>query len=103
MQSKKLVSLGIANALGAFIYVLLVSWLMQNAERMFDSDQHIFQGAAMILLFVLSATIMATLVLGRPILLFLSNQKKDALKMFGITVATLIILTAIVFVYLLLR
>jgi hypothetical protein len=49
------------------------------------------------MLFVLSATIVGSLVLGRPILLHLEGKKNEALRFFGYTVGWLAILTVIIF------
>jgi hypothetical protein len=52
---------------------------------------------ALLMLFVLSATIVGSLVLGRPILLHLEGKKNEALRFFGYTVGWLAILTVIIF------
>lgn len=50
------------------------------------------------MLFVISATIMGFLVLGKPLMMYLDGFKKEALKLFYFTVAWLILIAFLVFV-----
>lgn len=89
------------HALGHAILVLLytsgVAWILFNGQRIFGKVTTFWGPLALLMLFVVSATIVGSLVLGRPILLYLQGKKNDALKFFGYTVAWLVILTVIVF------
>jgi len=49
------------------------------------------------MLFVVSATIVGTLVLGRPILLYLGGKRNEAPRFFGWTVGWLAALTLVLF------
>lgn len=101
--SKKFVAVGILNGLATAAYVFLVALLMNNIERVFDQNESELAGAsAMLLLFVMSAAIVGSLVLGRPIVLFLSNQRRTAFAMFGTTLATLLVLVLSIFLVLIL-
>lgn len=88
------------HALGHAILVLLytsgVAWILFNGQRIFGKVTTFWGPLALLMLFVVSATIVGSLVLGRPILLYLQGKKNDALKFFGYTVAWLVILTVIV-------
>jgi len=57
----------------------------------------------MLLLFVLSATIVGLLVLGRPVWLYFNSQKQEALKMFFYTLSWLALFTILVVSFLALR
>lgn len=100
MKQSALITRGVLHALGLLAYVAGVAWVMSNAERWIEPAPEITKGMAFLTLFVLSAAITGTLVLGKPILLFLSGQKKDALTLFGATIVSIVILLAILFVIL---
>jgi hypothetical protein len=89
------------HALGHSILVLLytsgVAWLLFNGQRIFGKVTSFWGPLALLMLFVLSATIVGSLVLGRPILLHLEGKKNEALRFFGYTVGWLAILTVIIF------
>src|SRR5262245_66638922 len=89
------------HALGHAILVLLytsgVAWILFNGQRMFGKVTSFWGPLAVLMLFVVSATIVGTLVLGRPILLYLDGKKHDGLRFFGWTVGSLAVLTLLVF------
>lgn len=86
------------NALGTALYIACISLLMFNAEQIFGGegpDETVLIPIAMLLLFVLSASITGSLVLGRPILWYMDGKKKEAVSLL---MATLGFLAAITFV-----
>ena len=89
MKKDKLVAYGFVHSVGVFVYVSLVAFLMNSGEHFFGQVSDVLAGAMILLLFVLSATIVGTLVLGRPILWYLDGVKKEALKLFFYTIAWL--------------
>lgn len=87
-MSKNIISWSFVNAVGTIIYVALVTLAMRIGGEIFGKVDNNFIGPIVfLLLFVLSATITASLILGRPIWWYLNNQKIDALKLFGLTLA----------------
>jgi uncharacterized membrane protein YbhN (UPF0104 family) len=92
---KKLVKYGLVAALGEAVYVLLVALFMQNANQYFGQKPTVFGAAAILLIFVLSAAISGALVLGKPILLYLENKKKEAIELFFITLIWMLLLLLI--------
>ena len=93
---KNLKSLALLHALGTAIYVSLVALFMQNGERIFGKMDNLFGPVAILLIFVLSAAITGSLVLGRPILMYLDNRKAEALKMFFYTLGWLFVILAVI-------
>ena len=94
--------MGLAHALLTFFYILGVVEIMSNGERIFGSmNNKVLGPIAILLLFVVSALITGTLVLGRPIYLFLNGQKTEALKMFFFTSGWLVAIAILVFTVLL--
>ena len=93
---KNLKSLALLNALGTAIYVSLIALFMQNAERIFGQMDNLFGPVAILLIFVLSAAITGSLVLGRPILMYLDNRKAEAVKLFIYTLGWLFVILAVI-------
>ncbi len=91
-------SLGHAVLVGA--YVSLVASIMSHGSIWFGEKDTAWTPVAVLMLFVLSAAITASLVLGRPLLMFLDGKKKEALQFFGYTVGWLFVVTILVFVVL---
>jgi len=97
MKNSKLILWSVVDSLAAFAYILWVAWLMFNAGTIFGKMNNFFGPAALLLLFVLSATIVGALVLGRPILLYLDGKKTDSVKLLAYTISCLFIITVIIF------
>jgi hypothetical protein len=100
MKNSKLLSYSLLHALGVLAYVLAISWFLSNIEKIFNNGKpdNFLAPAVMLILLVISATITGTLVLGRPILLYLENQKAEAIKMLSYTVGWLAIIAMIILV-----
>jgi hypothetical protein len=85
------------------VYVSIVAWVMQHAQAWFGPAKTVFAPTAFLMLFVLSAVVVGSVVLGRPVLLYAEGQKKEALKFFGFTVLWLFALTIVAFLVLVAR
>jgi len=98
---KKIIQHALLNAVGVVAYTILIGWVMSNIERIAGSMETSLWGpVAFLLLFVLSATIVGALVLGRPTLLYLDGKKKEALRTFFYTLGFLLLAAVIIIVYL---
>ena len=94
---KNLALRGLIHAVLVLAYTSGIAWIMFNGQKIFGQVDD-FTGPLMILmLFVLSATIVGALVLGKPILLYLSGSKKEALKLFTFTVTWIFVMVALMF------
>ncbi len=91
------------NAGGAFIYVSAVAWLVFNGQQIFGKQSDFLGPLFILLLFVVSASITGLLVLGKPVHLYLSGLKKEALILLFSTLAWLVIFLIAVVIILLLR
>ena len=73
----------LTHAFGHAILVVLyasgVAWILFNGQRIFGKVTSFWGPLAVLLPFVTSATIVGSLVLGRPVLLYLDGKKKQAL------------------------
>lgn len=75
------------NALLAFAYIALVVGVINFGEAKIGPANKILAPMAMLSLFVLSVTMMGVLFLGKPLMLYLDGQKKEAVRFFLTTVA----------------
>jgi len=91
-EDKKLFFYSAMHSLGVLVYVSLVVLFISNAQNIFGKGDNALTGVVMLLLLVLSATITGSLVLGKPILLYLDGKKTEALKMLFFTIICLFIL-----------
>jgi len=93
MKNSKVLFWAVVDALGVFIYISAVAFVMFNGEKFFGKIND-FTGPLMILLlFVVSAVITGALFLGRPAYLYLNGLKKEGIQLFFYTLAFLAIIT----------
>jgi len=88
-------------AAGLVAYVALVVTFMQNMKNLFDGPSNgseMVIGIIMILLFVTSALISASIMLGYPALLFMNGKGKTALKIVLQSIGWLIVFFAIILI-----
>jgi hypothetical protein len=98
-MSKKLIKYSFFSALGQVVYILLVVSFMMNASRIFgQQDKGILPGLTFLLLFVFSAALSGALILGKPVLLYLDGEKKDAITLFGLILGWIMIFLIIALV-----
>jgi hypothetical protein len=70
---------------------------MSNSEKIFNKADNFWSPIAFLLLFVSSALITSSLVLGRPIYLYFDGKKEEAVKFLLYTIGWLFGITIIVF------
>ncbi|MDO8504872.1 MAG: hypothetical protein Q7S36_03400 [Candidatus Liptonbacteria bacterium] len=91
MKNSNYLITALLNAAGVFIYVFAVAWLMFNGSLIFgEREDNFLMPVVMLLLFVVSASITGFLVLGKPILLYLDGNKKEAFRLLFATLGWLI-------------
>jgi len=96
MRNAQLIAHACGHAVLVCGYTSGVAWILFNGQRLFGRAPTFLIPFAVLLLFVLSATIVGTLVLGRPALLYFNGKKHEALRFFGYTVGWLVIFTIVV-------
>lgn len=93
MNNSSLVRLAAGNALGTALYVFLVSQLMTHSQQLFGKIENSFLAPMVfLLLFVFSALVTGSLVLGKPIMMYVDGQKKEGVRLLFYTGAFLFIL-----------
>jgi hypothetical protein len=85
-------SLGHAALVVAYVSILVLG--VANLEDKF-TEETVLLPIMMLLLFVLSATIVGSLVLARPILMYLNGHKVEAMKFLGYTIGWLVVMVVI--------
>ena len=100
MKKSKLILISVAQALAVFAYIFLVAQIMTTMEHVSAKINTFWQPVAILFLFVLSAAITGLLVLGKSVTLYLDNFKKEAVELFGFTIAWMAVIAAIIFVIL---
>jgi len=97
MTKRKIIAHAFLQSAGAFIYIAGVAWLLANGKQLFGEFSGFGAPMAMLLLFVLSATLTGLLMLGRPIHLYLSGAKKESFQLLATAVAFLFLFTLLAF------
>lgn len=97
LKNGQLFKLAVLNSLGVLVYVFLVSLFMNNGSKIFgQADNKLLTPIIALMLFIVSALITGYLVLGKPIMLFLENEKKAGLKLLAYTGICLVAILIIV-------
>ncbi len=91
----KLLKMAFINSIGTGIYIALVAFLMTNGERLFGQNGGVLGGIGILLLFTLSAIVVGSLVLGKPLMLYLDGSKKEAVKLLLLTILILAVITIV--------
>jgi len=96
MRKMNVITSSFLQALATFAYVLVIVEIMNNGQKLFGNANNLLGGVAMLMLLVVSAAVCGFLVFGKPVMLFLENQKKEALKLLYLTIGWLVAFTAII-------
>lgn len=99
MKNPEYISKSFVSALGTVVYVAAVALLLSHGQAIFGNDSNnksFLIPIFMLLLFVISAAITATLVLGRPIQLYLAGTKKEGITLFFANLAWLVVFLFVV-------
>jgi len=87
LKNKSKPFLGFLQASGLVTYILLVSVFLNNIEKIFHKDTGEYMAPIlMLLLFIISAVISSSLVLGRAGVLFWENKFSEAFTLLAWTI-----------------
>jgi hypothetical protein len=90
-------------SLGAAIYIGIVALILNNSERLFGKTTNYLAPVAFLLLFTLSALVVGALLLGKPVMLYFDNKKKDAVVWLMASIGWIALFTIIFIINLALR
>ena len=96
MKNNALLLHSLGHALLVLLYTSGVAWGLFNSQQLFGSKHTFLVPLVILLLFVLSASIVGALVLGRPVMLYIDGFKREALQFFGCTVSWIAVLILMV-------
>lgn len=101
-QDKNIIKYALVNALYTVLYIILVGTFLSSLPRIFGSveEPNMLIPIFMLMLFVFSAALTGSLVLGRPILWYLDGKKIEAIKLFGYTLGIFFAVAVVIFVLL---
>lgn len=95
MTKAQLLKVSLKNAILTIIYVFLVAILMWKANDIFGKMDNFLGPFAFLLLFTLSAAIVGSLIIGKPVFLYLDGKKKEAIMLLLYTILWLFAATVI--------
>lgn len=84
------------HAAGVFFYTIVVATILMNGGKIFGPMRTVWGPVTFLMLFVLSATIVGLLVLGKPVILYANGAKGEAIKFLGYTIGWLCLILALV-------
>ena len=89
------------HSLGVVAYIIFISFLLVNGDKLFGSLTNSILGPIVyLLLLTLSAALVGLLIFGRPVMLYLDGKKKEAMEFVAATVGFLFAEALIVFILL---
>lgn len=95
MKDKEIFRNSFVNSLLVYIYVLLVALLIWKGDAVFGQMNQLLSVTTFLMLFTISAGIVGTLILGKPLTLYLDGKKKEGVSILLSTLLILLILTSI--------
>ncbi len=89
------------DAIGTALYVMLVASFIYSLQYLFPKGPDtVLAPISLLLLFVCSAAITGFLVFGKPVMLYIDGKKKEAVALLGYTLGILVLITLMVFIFL---
>jgi len=92
MNLQKPVPLSLLHALAVIAYIVIVVFIINSMGPVFeDQSDDFWTPVLFLMLFVVSAAITGTLVLGRPAYLYFNDQKKESIQFLVYTICWLFV------------
>ena len=102
-QMKSTITKGLLHSIATVFYILVVATIMTNADSLFGQMNGFLGPVVVLSLFTLSALVVGTLVLGKPLMLYLDGKKKEAVSLLLATISWMGLFTAIGLIILAIR
>lgn len=96
MNKKDLFISSFLSSFGVFVYVFLLVLGARYGERIVNYMPDVLGMMLFLLLFVLSAGVTGSLILGKPVMLYLDQKRKEALYVLGAHLLWLLIFVCII-------
>lgn len=95
----KIIKRALINSLCTVAYIVLIVSLIFTVGSFFPEPKDmIIVPMAMLLLFVCSAAITSFLIFGKPVMLYIDGQKKEAVSLLGYTLGMMVLITIVLFI-----
>lgn len=94
-MNNNLVKTAVLQSLGVVAYATLVAILMTNGNTLFGQMNTVLAGVSFLMLFILSVAVVVSLVVVKPLMLYLDAKKKEAIALLIYTISTLFVFTLI--------
>jgi hypothetical protein len=94
---KNILRSAITNSVATALYIVFVVSVMNYTGHQNFEGPEVLIGVGMLMLFVFSAALTASLVFGKPVLLYLEGKKKEAVSLVAYTLFFFFIIMVIVF------
>jgi len=85
----------VINSVATAVYIALVSLLMTYGNQIFGQEMGVLGGVGILLLMTLSVLVVGSLVIGKPLMMYLDGNKKEAVKLLMQTILILAVITVI--------
>ena len=96
MERREIIRQALMNSLITAAYVILVAlFIYLGSQGLFGQNNTILIPIAMLMLFVFSAALTGFLIFGKPVMWYLSNNKKEALSLLFYTLGIFLAITVI--------
>lgn len=100
MTTTKIIKHSLINSVAAAAYVTVIAQIIRNGEAVFGEMKSAFAPVAFLLLFSVSAAIMAILIFGQPVIWYIEGFKKQAVRLVIYTVFLLFLITFLTILFL---
>jgi len=97
MSKSKIIFYSLLHALGVLAYIVAIGLFIQALNTILPGPDGFGTIIPVLLLLVFSAAVMAILVFGRPVYLFLNGMKTESIYFLGYTMIWLLIIIIVVF------
>ncbi len=102
-MKKNLIKSSLLYAFATMAYISLVALFMSNADKTLGNVKGMLAPIVFLTLLVMSAAITGSLVLGKPVMMYIDGQKKEAVKHFLLTIGWMFIVLVIGLIILIVR
>lgn len=99
MKLKNIILQSLLCALGVVLYVFLLVRFVMSGEKNFSIAPDYIAGLLVLTSFIVSAAITGSLVLAKPIILFIEKKRKEAFIFFFSTLAWLVLFVSSILIY----
>lgn len=99
MEKTKIITYSLVHALAILVYIVAVVYGLQNGERFFGVLPEMFAAIPVLLTLVFSVGLMAVLVFGRPVYLFMTGLKREGVEFLLYTLGWLFVVILLILAY----